>query len=154
MRDAGKSVLCGVQALGCGPCQLTKYHTGRHLCSHYAADGVELHDEHDKNCRCAMCLARNEYGYLHDIEVRRGEINHGEVGPTTITWIDTTNIAGWQTQEELEEFAKDGGWVCRNTGWVSYEDSECVVLSARRSGSGHWGLSERIPKSSIKSREL
>ena len=88
-----------------------------------------------------------------------GEIHHGRIGPkddgwVRVTWVDTTNIAAWQTQEELEEFAKDGGWVCENIGWISYEDDDCVVVSSRRSGSGHWGLSERIPKVSIKSREL
>ena len=66
-------------------------------------------------------------------------------GIVTVTWVDTTNIAGWQTQDELKEFATDGAWVCRNTGWISYQDNECVVVSSRRSESGHWVLSVRIP---------
>lgn len=63
----------------------------------------------------------------------------------TVTWVDTTNMAAWLTPEEVADFARSGAWVCRNTGWVSYQDKDCIVVSARRSGSGHWGLSERIP---------
>ena len=66
-----------------------------------------------------------------------------------VTWTDTTNIAAWQSSEEIEDFARDGAWVCRNTGWVAYADDECIVVSARRSESGHWGLSERIPRPAI-----
>ena len=69
-----------------------------------------------------------------------------------IVWVDATNVATWLDADELNEWAKDGGWICQNVGWVSYEDDDCVVLSARRSNSGHWGLSERIPKQAIRDR--
>lgn len=70
-----------------------------------------------------------------------------------ITWEDTTNVGGWLSHPEVEEFAQDGGWLCVNVGWVSYEDDECVVLSARKAEDAEqWGLSERIPKRSILSR--
>jgi hypothetical protein len=66
-----------------------------------------------------------------------------------VDWVDTTNMAAWLTPDELVEFATDGGWACTNTGWVSYIDDDCVVVSARRSGTGHWGLSERIPRQAV-----
>jgi hypothetical protein len=48
-------LLCPALALGCGPCELLAGHDGRHLCEHYARNGVEYHDEHDKACRCHWC---------------------------------------------------------------------------------------------------
>jgi hypothetical protein len=68
-----------------------------------------------------------------------------------VIWEDTTNVGGWLDRSEIESFATDGGWMCRNVGWLTYEDADCIVLSARRSDDDqqHVGLSERIPKRSI-----
>lgn len=73
-------------------------------------------------------------------------------GPlTVVVWEDTTNMATWLDEQEVVEFATDGGWRCRNVGWVTYEDEDCVVVSARlaEDRNGHVGLSERIPKRAI-----
>jgi hypothetical protein len=67
----------------------------------------------------------------------------------TVEWEDTTNMATWLTASEVDEFAHDGSWVCSNIGWVSYQDADCIVVSSRRSSSGHWGLSERIPAQAV-----
>lgn len=67
----------------------------------------------------------------------------------TVTWTDTTNMAAWLTPDEVREFARDGAWICQNTGWVSHQDKHCIVVSARASGSGHLGLSERIPSACV-----
>ena len=66
-----------------------------------------------------------------------------------VEWVDTTNVAEWMDADELKEFARNKKWVCHNLGWVSYEDEDCIVVSSRRSDSGHWGLSERIPRQAI-----
>jgi hypothetical protein len=75
-----------------------------------------------------------------------------DTGPlTVVVWEDTTNIAAWQDEDDLREFATDGGWKCKNVGWITYEDEACVVLSARLADDKeqHVGLSERIPKRAI-----
>lgn len=71
-----------------------------------------------------------------------------------IVWEDTTNVAAWQTRNEMTDWAKARGWLCSNVGWVTYEDDECVVLSSRivSDEERHVGLSERIPKRAILKR--
>lgn len=68
-----------------------------------------------------------------------------------VEWEDTTNVAAWQDPEELKAWAADGGWHCRNVGWLVYADGTCLVVAARRSDSDHSGLSERIPRCAVKS---
>ena len=44
-------------------------------------------------------------------------------------------------------------WKSSNTGWLVYEDEQCIVLAARMTDDGkHAGLVERIPKAAITSR--
>lgn len=72
-----------------------------------------------------------------------------------VEWEDTVNIAEWSTMEEVEEFARKGGWRVVNVGWLLYEDDECVVLAARVAPlvePPQTGLYERIPKRAITSR--
>lgn len=68
-----------------------------------------------------------------------------------VTWEDTTNVAAWQTHDEMEEWARAGGWVAHNVGFLVYEDNECVVVAARAvdDEERHVGLAERIPKRAI-----
>lgn len=68
-----------------------------------------------------------------------------------VTWEDTTNIAAWQTIDDIREWATAGGWICHNIGWVIHEDANCIVLSARRCDDPehHIGLTERIPRRAI-----
>lgn len=61
----GHGKLCGVRALGCGPCQLLAGHDGRHLCDHYAKGGVELHDPADRGCACPDCTERGLKADVH-----------------------------------------------------------------------------------------
>lgn len=73
---------------------------------------------------------------------------------TVVEWDDTTCVAAWLDRPEVAGLATDGAWRCHNVGWLVYEDDDCVVLSARRSGDSqrHVGLSERIPKRAIVGR--
>lgn len=72
-----------------------------------------------------------------------------------VEWIDTTNIAEWTVLSEVAEWAGDGGFICRNVGYLIHEDSDCVVLAARaafRATPPQVGLYERVPKSAITNR--
>ena len=67
-----------------------------------------------------------------------------------VHWEDTTNVADWQTRQEVIEFASDGAWICENVGWVLVDNDDCIVLSGRRAGKiGQFGLTERIPKRNV-----
>jgi hypothetical protein len=73
-----------------------------------------------------------------------------------IEWIDTTNIAAWTDLADIEEWATDGGFVCRNVGFLIHEDDDCVVLAARvalDAEPAQVGLFERIPKGVIRYRK-
>jgi hypothetical protein len=72
-----------------------------------------------------------------------------------VEWIDTTNIATWTDLADVANWAKDGGFVCRNTGYLVYEDQHCVVLAGRVALDAEpeqVGLFERIPKGVISGR--
>jgi hypothetical protein len=72
-----------------------------------------------------------------------------------VEWVDTTNLQGWADLEDLADWAKDGGFVVRNVGYLTYEDDDCVVLSARIAVAAEppqHGLYERIPKGVIHNR--
>lgn len=72
-----------------------------------------------------------------------------------VEWVDTTNIASWERFEEIAEWAVDGGFVCRNVGYLVHEDDDCVVLAARvalKAEPNQVGLFERIPKGVITKR--
>jgi hypothetical protein len=74
-----------------------------------------------------------------------------------VEWIDTTNIATWEDLDDLAAWARDGGFVCRNVGYLTYEDDACVVLSARMAIAPEppqHGLFERIPKGVITRRRV
>lgn len=73
-----------------------------------------------------------------------------------VVWEDTTNVAAWQTREEMIEWAKAGGWIARNIGYLVYEDAECVVVAARtvQDEERHVGLAERIPRQAILHQHL
>lgn len=62
--------LCGERAMGCGPCELPAGHDEdrRHLCQHYARNGVEFHDPNDPNCGCPHCKPE-ERNVWHNITV-------------------------------------------------------------------------------------
>lgn len=65
-----------------------------------------------------------------------------------VEWVDTTNIAAWTPLSDVAEFARDGGFICRNVGYLVHSDDDCVVLAARiaLSAEPHQvGLYERIP---------
>jgi hypothetical protein len=68
-----------------------------------------------------------------------------------VVWEDITNIAEWMTRDHMEEWAQAKGWICRNVGWLTYEDKDCIVVSSRKvqDEERHVGLSERIPKRAI-----
>jgi hypothetical protein len=68
-----------------------------------------------------------------------------------VTWEDTTNVAAWQRHDEMVEWAKAGGWIAHNIGFLVYEDDDCVVVAARtvEDEERHVGLAERIPKRAI-----
>jgi hypothetical protein len=72
-----------------------------------------------------------------------------------VEWIDVTNISEWTNLADIPEFAKDGGYICRNAGYLVYEDDDCIVLAARvalLAEPEQVGLFERIPKSVIRRR--
>ena len=72
-----------------------------------------------------------------------------------VEWIDTTNIAQWVDLDEIPEWATDGGFVCRNVGYLVHEDDDCVVLAARvaiGANPEQVGLFERVPKGVIRHR--
>lgn len=71
-----------------------------------------------------------------------------------VLWEDTTNVAAWQTRDEMIDWARAGGWFAYNVGYLVHEDAECVVLSARivYDEERHVGLAERIPKRAIVKR--
>lgn len=69
-----------------------------------------------------------------------------------VEWVDATNIAEWTDLSEIGEWAKSGAYICRNVGWLVYEDEECICLAGRISlaiDPHQAGLIERIPKSII-----
>lgn len=74
-----------------------------------------------------------------------------DAGMVIVTWEDTTNIAAWQTPEEVAEWAGERGWICQNVGWLVYQDEHCVVIAGRRAmdHQHHLGLAERIPRRAI-----
>jgi hypothetical protein len=74
-----------------------------------------------------------------------------EIGHLVVVhWEDTTNVAEWQSHQEVLEFASDGAWICENVGWVLVDNDDCIVLSGRRAGKiGQFGLTERIPKRNV-----
>lgn len=70
-----------------------------------------------------------------------------------VDWVDTTNMAAWMDLEEIAEFAHGGGWRCRNVGFLSYADTEAIVVSGRRAPFAEppqYGLNERIPRCAIR----
>lgn len=72
-----------------------------------------------------------------------------------VEWIDTTNIATWTDLDDIAGWAIDGGFVCRNLGYLVHEDDTCVVLAARvalGAEPAQVGLFERIPKGVITQR--
>lgn len=72
-----------------------------------------------------------------------------------VEWVDATNIATWTDLDDVVEFARDGGYVCRNVGYLVHEDDDCVVLAARvalEAEPPQVGLFERIPKGIIRQR--
>lgn len=73
-----------------------------------------------------------------------------------VVWEDTTNIAAWQTREEMTEWAQARGWIARNVGYLVYEDEECLVVAARvvQDEERHVGLAERIPKRAVLHQHL
>lgn len=69
-----------------------------------------------------------------------------------VEWVDTTNIATWEHLDGIAAWAADGGFVCRNVGYLIHEDDHCVVLAARiaiEAEPAQVGLFERIPKGVI-----
>lgn len=74
-----------------------------------------------------------------------------ELGDLVVVhWEDTTNMADWQSRQEVLEFATDGAWICENVGWVIVDNEDCIVLSGRRAGKiGQYGLTERIPRRNV-----
>lgn len=73
-----------------------------------------------------------------------------------VLWEDTTNVAAWQTRDEMTEWAKAGGWLAYNVGYLVYEDPDCIVVAARIvvDEERHVGLAERIPKRAIVKRRV
>lgn len=72
-----------------------------------------------------------------------------------VEWVDATNIATWEPLSDIEKWATGDGFLCRNVGYLVYEDDNCVVLAARFSPDGKAtsiGLFERLPKGMIVAR--
>ena len=72
-----------------------------------------------------------------------------------VEWVDTTNIPTWEDLADIGEWATDGGFICRNVGYLVHEDNDCVVLAARIAlvaEPQQVGLFERIPKGVIRQR--
>jgi len=72
-----------------------------------------------------------------------------------VEWVDATNIPTWENLAEIAEWAKDGGFVCRNVGYLVHEDDDCIVLAARVAFDAEppqVGLFERLPKTIITDR--
>jgi hypothetical protein len=96
-------------------------------------------------------------GGVRGVARRRDAVTpFGERALIQVWWTDTTNVAGgWHDEEGLAGFATDGAWKSSNTGWLVYEDEQCIVLAARMTEDGkHVGLVERIPKAAITSRTV
>jgi hypothetical protein len=68
-----------------------------------------------------------------------------------VVWEDTTNVAEWQSHEEMIAWATESGWIAHNIGYLVYEDRDCVVVAARvvHDEERHVGLAERIPRQAI-----
>lgn len=74
-----------------------------------------------------------------------------------VEWTDTTNIAAWTPLDEIAAWAPDGGFACRNVGYLIHEDDDCVVLAARVALDAEppqVGLYERVPKGIITRRSV
>lgn len=72
-----------------------------------------------------------------------------------VEWTDATNIPTWVELSEIAEWAKEGGFVCRNVGYLVHEDDDCIVLAARvalLAEPPQVGLFERLPKRIITAR--
>jgi hypothetical protein len=72
-----------------------------------------------------------------------------------VEWVDATNIATWEDLADIPAWAANGGFICRNVGYLVHEDDNCVVLAARIALDAEpqqAGLFERIPKGIILNR--
>lgn len=72
-----------------------------------------------------------------------------------VEWTDATNIPTWVDLDEIASWAVDGGFICRNVGYVVHEDDDCIVLAARvalDAEPAQVGLFERLPKRIITAR--
>jgi hypothetical protein len=50
-----------------------------------------------------------------------------------IEWVDACSVnlgEAWSEIEELQDYVKDGKCLCKNVGWVIYEDKEQIVVVA------------------------
>lgn len=71
-------------------------------------------------------------------------------------WVDATNMALWTDVDDLADWAEDGGYLCRNVGYLVHEDDECIVLAGRialRGEPQQVGIFERIPKGVLLTRQ-
>ena len=88
----------------------------------------------------------------------RAKITAPEYPPLTcVELLDATNIATWEQLSDIPAWATGDGFLCRNVGYLIYEDADCVVLAARMSPDGDntmVGLFERLPKGMIVRRWL
>jgi hypothetical protein len=72
-----------------------------------------------------------------------------------VEWTDVTGIPAWLDVDDLAAFAKDGGFVCRNVGYLVHEDEDCIVLAGRlalEADPQQVGMYERLPKTIITGR--
>ena len=67
---------------------------------------------------------------------------------TTVRWLDHNSDSAWKTPKEIEAWVSKPT-ICITKGWLTYEDSKVLVLSASFDGDESWGENMCILKINI-----
>jgi len=73
-----------------------------------------------------------------------------------IEWVDAVSNSGWFSHKDLEKWIDEGGFVCKEVGWIFKEDKKQITLVSRWSPNPpnekadetrtEYGLCQLIPK--------
>ena len=67
-----------------------------------------------------------------------------------VEWDDAFSSAPWKDEEDYKDLLNDNSFECINVGWLIAEDKKGILVAARKSNCGQYGLIERLPKRMIK----
>lgn len=65
-----------------------------------------------------------------------------------VRWQDHHSDSAWKTPKELKEWATKQN-ICTSIGWITYEDSNVIVLSSSYDGTECYGENMCILKKNI-----